>query len=191
MKNKIAPDPVQIWMLEATNDDLCQHGSPRWAVHPPGSSSYSSDRSCASRSGMHAPGIQRKEIEKLVPYLSAIRADPLGADAKLLADAIELQVERLCRTTTITLAAVQRVAEGQAACLGGIISSIAATMSSTPREIPDELRCLSGAACAGGATMLFGSGNDVAELISEVHAELNDIAINLMSTWFRTAQRFL
>jgi hypothetical protein len=192
MMNKIRPDPVQIWMLEATNDDLCQHAwSPRWAVHSPVSSSDSSGRSCASCGGIYAPGIQREEIEKLVRYLSAIDADLLGADAKLLADALELQVERLYRTTTLTLAAVQRIGESQAAYLGGIISSIAATMSLTLREIPDEPRCLSDAACTGGAIMLFGSGNDVADLTSKVHAELNDIAIDLMGTWFRTAQRFL
>jgi hypothetical protein len=192
MRNKIRSDPVQIWMLEATNDDLCQHAlSPRWAVHSPVSSSAPSGRSCASCGGIYAPGIQREEIEKLVRYLSVIDADLLGADAKLLADALELQVERLYRTTTLTLAAVLRIAESQAAYLGGIIFSIAATMPLTPREIPDEPRCLSDAACTGGAIMLFGSGNDVAALISEVHAELNYIAIDLMGTWFRTAQRFL
>jgi hypothetical protein len=192
MRNKIRPDPAQIWMLEATNDDLCQHPwSPRWAVHPPGSSSDSSGRSGVSRSGIYAAGIQREEIEKLVPYLSVIQADLLGADAKLLADALELQVERLYRTTTLMFAAVQRIAESQAAYLAGITSSIAATMSLAPPEIPDDLRRRSDAACTGGAIMPFGSANDLAELISEVYAELDDIAIDLMGTWFRAAQRFL
>jgi hypothetical protein len=190
MRNKIRPDPVQIWMLEATNDDLCQQAwSPPWAVHPPGSSSCSSSRSCASRGGVYAPGIKHEEIEELVPLLSAIHAYLLGADAKLLADALELQVEWLYRTTAPSLAAVQRIAESRAAHLGGIISSIVATMS--PREVPDEPRCLSDAACTGSANLLFGGGNDVAELISEVYAELNDIAIDLIGMWFRTAHRFL
>jgi hypothetical protein len=102
MRNKMRPDPVQIWMLEATNDDLCQQAwSPPWAVHPPGSSSYSSSRSCASRGGVYAPGIKREEIEELVPLLSAIHPYLLAADAKLLADALELQVEWLYRTTTL------------------------------------------------------------------------------------------
>jgi hypothetical protein len=140
---------------------------------------------------MYTPRIQRQEIEKLIPYLSVIHADLLGADAKLLADSLELQVERLYRTTTLTLAAMQRIAESQAAYLVAIISSIAATMSLTPREIPDESRSLSDAACTRGAIMLFGSGDDVVKLISEVHTELNDIVIDLMGTWFRTAQRFL
>jgi hypothetical protein len=192
MRNKIRPDPVQIWMLEATNDDLCQQAwSPPWAVHPAGSSSYSSSRSCASRGGVYAPGIKREEIEEVVPLLSVIHPYLFAADAKLRADALELQVEWLYRTTTLTLAAVQRIAESRAAHLGGIISSIVATMSLTPREVPDEPRCLSDAACTGGANLLFGGGNDVAELVSEVYAELNDIAIDLIGTWFRTAQRFL
>jgi hypothetical protein len=192
MRNKIRPDPVQIWMLEATNDDLCQHAwSRRWAVHSPVSSSGPSGPSCASCGGIYAPGIQREEIEKLVRYLSVIDADLLGADAKLLADALELQVESLYRTTTLTLAAMQRIAESQAAYLDGIISSIAATMFLTPRESPDEPRCRSDAACTGDAIMPLWGGNNVADSISKVHAELNDIAIDLMGTWFRTAQRFL
>jgi hypothetical protein len=192
MKNRMKHDPVQIWMLEATNDDLCQHAwSPPWAVHPPGLSNCCSSRFCAPRSGIYAPGIRREEIEELVPYLSAIHASLLGSVAKLPADALELQVEWLCRTTTLALAAVQRIAESRAAHLDAIISSIAATMSSTTRGISNEPRCLSGAACTGGANPLFGNGNDVAELIGEVYAELNDIAIDLMGTWFRTAQRFL
>jgi hypothetical protein len=192
MRNKIRHDPVQIWMLEATNDDLGQHAwSPPWAVHPPGLSNCCSSRSRASRSGIYAPGIRREEIEELVPYLSAIYGSLLGAGAKLPADALELQVEWLCRTTTLELAAVQRIAESQPAYLDAIISSIAATMSSTTRGIPNEPRCLSGAACTGGANLLFGNSNEIAEFISEVYAELNDIAIDLMGTWFRTAQRFL
>jgi hypothetical protein len=183
MTNKIRPDPVQIWMLEATNDDLYQNErSPRWAVHPPGSTSGSSGRSCGSRSGIYAPGIQREEIEKLAPYLSVIHAGLLGADAKPLADALELQIERLYRTTAFTLAAVQRIDESQAAYLVGIISSIAATMSLTTGEIPNEPQCLSDEACTDGAIMLFGSGSDAGELISEVHAELNDVAIDLTGT---------
>jgi hypothetical protein len=186
------PDPVQIWMLEATNDDLCEHAwSPPWAVHPPGSSSGSSGRSCASRRGICAPGMQREKVEQLVPYLPVIHADLLGADADLLADALEVQVERLYRTTTLTFAVAQHIAESQAAYLAGIISSIAATMSLTPCEIPDEPRCRSDAACPDGAIMLFRSSNDVAELISEVHAELNDFVIDLMGAWFGTARRFL
>jgi hypothetical protein len=116
------------------------------------------------------------------PISEVIQADLLGADAKLLAGAFEVRVERLYRTATLTLAAVQCIAERQAACLAGC--SIAATMSLTPREIPDEPRCRLDAACTDGAIMLFGSGNDVAALISEVHAELNNIAIDLMGTWF-------
>jgi hypothetical protein len=191
MRNKIGTDPVQIWMLEATNDDVCQHGLPRRAVHPPGLSSESFGRSCASHNGIYAAGIQREKIEKLVPYSSAIHADLLGPEAKLLVDALELQVESLYRTTTITLAAVQRIAESQVAYLGGIFSSIPATMSSTPRESPDEQRCPSDAACTGGAIMLFWIGNDAVASISELHAELNDIAIDLIGTWSRIAQRFL
>jgi hypothetical protein len=178
MRNKIKPDPVQIWMLEATNDDFRQ---PAWAVHLPGRSNGSSVPSIVSRHGIYAAGIERQEIEKLVPCLSVVNADLLGTDTKLLADALELQVEGLYRTTAFTLAAVQCIAERQAAYLAGIISSIAATMSLTPQEIPDEPRCHSDAAC----------GTDVAELVSEAHAELNDIAIDLMGTWFRTAQLFL
>jgi hypothetical protein len=185
-------NPVRIWMLEATNDDLCQHSwSPPWAVYPPGLSNGCSSRSSASRNGIYAPGIRREEIEELVPYLSAIYGSLLGAGAKLPADALELQVEWLCRTTTLALAAVQRIAESRAAHLDAIISSIAATISPTTRGIPNEPRCLSGAACTGGANPLFEDCNDVGELISEVYAELNDIAIDLMGTWFRTAQRFL
>jgi hypothetical protein len=188
MRNKIRPDPVQIWMLEATNDDLCQHvWSPSWAGRLPGSSGDSSGRSSASRNRVYASGIQREEIEKLVPHLSVIHGELLGADAKLLADALELQVEGLYRATTITLAAVQRIADSQAAYLGGVISSIVATRSLTPCEP----QCLSDAAGTGGAIMPFGSSNDVVELISDVHAELNDIAIDLMGMWIRTAQRFL
>jgi hypothetical protein len=185
-------DPVQIWMLEATDDDLCQRAwSPPWAIHPPGLSNCCSSGSGASRSGIYAPGIRREEIEGLVPYWSAIHASLLDAVAKLPADALELQVEWLCRTTTPALAAVQRIAESQPAYLDAIISSIAATMSSPTRGIPNEPQCLSGAACTGGANLLFGNCNVVAELISEVYAGLNDIAIDLMGTWFRTAQRFL
>jgi hypothetical protein len=187
MRNKIRPDPVQIWMLEATNDDRCQ----RVGSHLPGSSSDASGRSCASRSGIYAPGIQREEIEKLVPYWSVIHADLWDGDAKLLADALERQVEGLYRIIALTLESVQRVAESQAAYLAGTISSIAATMSPTPRELPDEPRNLSDPAYIGGAIVLFGESNEIAELISKVHAEVNQILIDLMGTWFRSAQRFL
>jgi hypothetical protein len=131
----------------------------------------------ASRSGIYAPGIGREEIEELVPYLSAIYGSLLGAGAKLPADALELQVEWLCRTTTLALAAVHRIAESRAAHLDSIIPSIAATT----RGIPNEPQCLSGAACTGGANLLFGNSNEIAEFISEVYAELNDIAIDLMA----------
>jgi hypothetical protein len=187
MSNKIRPDPVQIWMLEASKDDLGQHaGKPLWTVRPPGSSSVSSGLSCLSHSGAYASGIQREEIE---PYLSAIHADVLGADAQLLADALEVQVEALYRTTMLVLAAVQRIAESQTAYLCGIVSLISATMSLTPCGIPGE--CLPDTASTGGAFMLFGSGNNIAEFISEAPAELNDTAVDLRGVWFRSAQRLL
>jgi hypothetical protein len=52
----------------------------------------------------------------------------------------------------------------------------------TTGEIPNEPQCLSDEACTDGAIMLFGSGSDAGELISEVHAELNDVAIDLTGT---------
>lgn len=185
------PDPLQIWMLDASNDDP-GGDTPQFqpTVHLAGSSSGSPGRSGAWRRAIYAPGIQREEIEKLVLVPSVMLADPPCAGARLLVEALDVEAERLYRTTVLAFVALQRVVESQAAHLGGMISLLAATMSLAPRKLPDEPRSVPDAANPGDAILRFGSGTEVVTLINEAHAELNDIAINLMRGWCAMVPRF-
>jgi len=179
-------------MLRVSNDDPGQDArSPYPAVRPPGTSSSPPGWTGPSRNATYLPETQLEEVGKLAPplrYLSVMHADMFVSYAKPLVEALEVEVERLCWTTVITSAALQRIADSQAAYLTGGIFAPAAITFLTPCDVQDEARCLAhaAAATASGATTLFGSFTE----IGEAPAELQDVSIDLMRTWSSTLGRF-
>jgi len=152
-------------MLRVSNDDPGQDArSPYPAVRPPGTSSSPPGWTGPSRNATYLPETQLEEVGKLAPplrYLSVMLPDMFVSYAKPLVGALEVEVERLCRTTVITSAALQRIADSQAAYLVGGIFAPAAITFLTPCDVQDESLAHAAAATANGAITLFGSFTEI------------------------------